>query len=143
MSAADHRPEELSSFHWPPPPPSLDPSDHGLMVDSSKAATLFGETLIRISQVPKLFPLKDKGGRVGVSSVYRWVQRGVRGIRLETIRAPWGQMTSVEAVERFIVRLNPGAPDSSRLRSTTRRQEIAKANRVVAKALGLPLEVPR
>jgi hypothetical protein len=57
----------------------------------------------------KLIPLKAVppwceeilGKRVHISTVFRWHQRGVRGIKLETILMGGGRFTSVEALIRF------------------------------------------
>lgn len=38
------------------------------------------EKLIPLSEVPKRLPPRPSGRRVHVSAVYRWVQRGVRGV---------------------------------------------------------------
>jgi len=104
---------------------------------TAKDNSLFGETLVRLNQVPQLLPPKSDGRRVGISTVYRWVARGVRGTRLETVSAPWGQITSKEAVERFLTKLSPSTVEEHRRHSTRRRREQAAASLEVNKALGL------
>jgi hypothetical protein len=98
---------------------------------------LSGETLLRLHQVPDLLPRNRNGKKVGLASVYRWTDRGVRGIRLEYIRAPWGRVTSIEAVERFLQRLNGDRKTESDLTPARRRREIQRATQYVAASLGL------
>ena len=44
------------------------------------------EHLVALHDVPKLFPARANGKRIHISAVYRWVQRGVRGVHLEIVR---------------------------------------------------------
>lgn len=55
-----------------------------------------------------LFPLTDTAnipGRPHPTTVGRWATRGVRGIRLETVRIGGRLYTSAEAVQRFVAAL--------------------------------------
>jgi len=45
------------------------------------------------------------GKRIHVSTLHRWCQRGVRGVRLECRRLGGRIVTSIEAVDRFSARL--------------------------------------
>jgi hypothetical protein len=45
-------------------------------------------------------------GKPHVSTLIRWAMRGVRGIRLETVIVGGRRFTSVQAIERFLARLN-------------------------------------
>lgn len=70
--------------------------------------------------------------RVGVhvSTVWRWALRGCRGHKLETQAVGWQRFTSVEALKRFVDRINEGASTSPKPRSAKRRQrEIEQAER--------------
>jgi Protein of unknown function (DUF1580) len=54
-----------------------------------------------------LFPVpaaveRATGQRPHPSSCHRWRLRGIRGVRLETLRLAGRRVTSVEAVRRFI-----------------------------------------
>jgi hypothetical protein len=52
---------------------------------------------------------KEVPGRPHVSTLIRWWQRGVRGVKLETVVVGGRRYTSVEAINRFIARLSePG-----------------------------------
>lgn len=57
--------------------------------------------LVPLRDVPRLLPARPSGKRVHISAVYRWVQRGVRGVRLETIRVGGTTYTSREALQSF------------------------------------------
>ena len=54
------------------------------------------EDLITLAQAREMVP-----GRPNLSTVYRWVFRGVRGCRLETICIGGARRTSREALSRF------------------------------------------
>lgn len=50
-----------------------------------------------------------RGRKVHVGTVYRWSSRGLRGVRLETIRIGGTVCTSREALQRFFARLSGDA----------------------------------
>ena len=72
------------------------------MIDLTK------EKLIRLSEIPKLLPIRANGKRVHVSAVYRWVSRGVGGAKLDVVKIGGCTYTSTEAVQRFADRLSEG-----------------------------------
>lgn len=59
------------------------------------------KNLVPLTQVPKLLPVRASGKPVHISAVYRWVQRGVRGTRLETLKVGGTTYTTLEALQRF------------------------------------------
>ena len=67
------------------------------------------ETLKTLKQVARKFPGR-RGRGVSLSCVWRWVSRGRRGHRLETILVGGRRYSSEEAVMRFIRALNPEQP---------------------------------
>jgi len=75
------------------------------------------EQLIPISHAAKAVP----GRGVHRSTVYRWVMKGVNGIKLESVKRGGGRFTSREAIDRFIVAATEGPvaisvePDSAAL----------------------------
>jgi Protein of unknown function (DUF1580) len=73
------------------------------------------EELITPSQATALYPRNSKGKKVHISKIYRDMDRGARGILLESLRTP-RRATSREAVARFFRRLSEaatsGAPDT-------------------------------
>jgi len=58
---------------------------------------LLAEDVIRLNEVPDELP-----GRVDVSTVWRWAQRGVGGVKLETVKIGGKKLTSRQALSRFI-----------------------------------------
>lgn len=71
--------------------------------------------------------------RPNVSTVWRWVTRGVRGEKLESVRVGGVVCTSRQAIERFLARLNGGAAVTS-TQNQTREREIAAAEARLAAA---------
>jgi hypothetical protein len=63
------------------------------------------EKVIRPSVAARYYPLDERGRKVHVSTVYRHMTAGVRGVLLESIRTP-KRCTSREAVARFFARLS-------------------------------------
>jgi len=58
---------------------------------------LLTEDLLGLNEVP---PVLQK--RVNISTVWRWTNRGIKGVQLETIKLGGKTLTSVQAVTRFI-----------------------------------------
>jgi hypothetical protein len=65
---------------------------------------LLKETLLPLHDVAGLVP-PGRGRRTHVSTVHRWVQRGVGGVRLEAIRVGGRWLSSREALGRFVAAL--------------------------------------
>ena len=61
------------------------------------------ERLIRLADVPKLkwLPARRGGKRLNCSTCYRWHQQGIRGVKLEAIKAGGSLCTSEAALLRF------------------------------------------
>ncbi len=90
------------------------------------------ENLIPLREVPRRLPRRPNGRPLHISAVYRWVQRGVRGVRLEAIRIGGTTYTSVEALQRFAERQNTPAlliPDPVNPVSRSRQKQIEEASR--------------
>jgi hypothetical protein len=85
------------------------------------------------SQTETLFPLakgpSGTGRSVSAATMWRWAQKGVRGIRLETLRVGGRRYSSVEAYERFLVRLNEPAGAKPDVPSRQRADELNAATR--------------
>ena len=97
------------------------------------------EHLIAIRDVPKILPPRANGKVIHISAVYRWLLRGVRGIRLESIAIGGTTYTSTEAVQRFADRLSRPCSSGTSIQTATptqRRRQIERATRRVAAALG-------
>ncbi|HUY32009.1 MAG TPA: DUF1580 domain-containing protein [Pirellulales bacterium] len=61
------------------------------------AIDLANETPLSLSEATALLP-----GRPHLSTVWRWVLKGVRGVRLETLVSGGRRYTTHEALERFV-----------------------------------------
>ncbi len=70
------------------------------------------EPPIPLGQVNKLpwLPRRRRGRKIHTSTVFRWVQVGLRGIRLEAIRVGGTRCTSEAALRRFFERLSAADP---------------------------------
>jgi hypothetical protein len=74
-----------------------------------------------------LVPLRDAahllgGRRVHASSLHRWRNRGVRGIKLEAVRVGGTWCTSPAAMRRFVSRLSGPDPMPPARRSPRERK---------------------
>lgn len=95
------------------------------MIDSTR------ESLIALADVPPLLPNRRGGRRPHVSCVYRWAQRGCRGIVLETLQCGGTKVTSLEALQRFFEQLTAtrnGEPTPVRTSNQRRRATEAAHN---------------
>jgi hypothetical protein len=61
---------------------------------------MLNEHLISTTQATREVP-----GRPHVSTVWRWINRGVRGVKLETVMVGGRRFTSREAIARFNERI--------------------------------------
>lgn len=80
------------------------------------------EELVPIRDVPKRLPTKPGGKRVHISAVYRWMKKGVRGVKLDSVCIGGTRYTSVEALQRFVDRLSIDDRDIPREPTPRRRQ---------------------
>ena len=72
---------------------------------------------------------------VNVSTIWRWVLRGVRGHKLESALIGGQRFTSIEALERFIGRINTPTGISSSVRTPKQREKaIAAAEQALINA---------
>ena len=75
-----------------------------------------------------------------MSACYRWVSRGVRGVRLDAIRIGGTLYTSLEALQRFADQLSTalvsGAAEPKP--PLTREKEIERAARALEQSLKTP-----
>lgn len=89
-----------------------------------------GETYRRLSEHANRLP-----NRPATSTLWRWGKKGVRGVRLETIRIGGTIYTSDEAIARFLEAINE--PDAPAPRPRTRRETaaaVARAERILKRA---------
>ena len=86
------------------------------------------EAVVTLTEATHHLPRRRKGKRPAVSTIFRWAQHGLRGVRLETIQVGGTKCTSIEALQRFCERLTHGngsAPESPR--SPARRRRAAES----------------
>ena len=96
------------------------------------------EQLVHVRAVPRILPRQPNGKRVHISAVYRWMSRGVRGVRLEFVMVGGRRYTSVEALQRFAERLT-GSASAQPVREVTprrRKREIERAAQRLDEILG-------
>jgi len=70
------------------------------------------ETPLPLEQVPKIswLPRRRHGRKIDKSTLFRWVQHGLRGVRLEALRVGGTLCTSEAALKRFFARLSAADP---------------------------------
>ncbi len=89
------------------------------------------ETLLSIRQAARRIPGR-RGKPIHVSAVYRWIQRGVDGVRLEVVRVGGTTYTSAESLQRFSEALTQARhgdqPSPTRLRTSSNnaRKELER-----------------
>lgn len=68
---------------------------------------LVAENVMSLSEAAKsnAMPRRRRGRRPNVSTLYRWARKGCNGVILETIRVGGTLCTSLQAIQRFAVRL--------------------------------------
>jgi hypothetical protein len=71
----------------------------------------------------------DVPGTPHVSTLIRWALRGLKGIKLETVVVGGRRYTSVEAIRRFLARLNEPRSASRAPLPERRQQEVERAER--------------
>ena len=86
------------------------------------------ESVLSLNDATARLPRRRRGSRPHVATLYRWAQRGIKGIRLETIQVGGTLCTSTEALQRFFDRLSePREPAPNK--SPHREREIEAAER--------------
>lgn len=80
------------------------------------------ERLITITEASQRVP-----GRPGVSTVWRWISAGCRGVVLESVLIGGKRYTSQEAIERFIAATTAQAKGEQPPVRTARQRERAIA----------------
>ena len=96
------------------------------------AISISGETLLSYAEAARSLP----GRGVNVSTIWRWVTRGVKGIRLETVTIGGRRFTSREALERFTAATTAATSGEALTNRTSKQRELAtsKADQELAKS---------
>ena len=85
---------------------------------------LRSEEVLTLAEAAKVLPPLRGGRRVHLSTLYRWISRGVAGVQLEALKLGGTTVTSVEALQRFAERITFGAP--SRPSDSARQDEVER-----------------
>lgn len=102
------------------------------------AIDLTVEKPIPLGQVPDLdfVPRRRRGRKLNVSTVHRWAQRGLRGVRLETLCFGGTKCTTVAAMQRFFEALSePAGP--AVVRTSAQRERAADRAEAELSAAGV------
>lgn len=95
---------------------------------------IHAERVLTLNDAAAKLPRRRKGSRPHVATLYRWAQRGLRGVRLETIQIGGTTCTSREALQRFFdaltrserdAKLDPRTPPDRRIEDAERECDRA------------------
>jgi hypothetical protein len=93
------------------------------------------EKVLSLAEATKYIPPSRNGRKTHLSTILRWVLRGVNGVRLEAVRLGGRWVTSKEALQRFAERSTPTLADSQLPRSPKQRDvAVRRAERRLEKA---------
>jgi Protein of unknown function (DUF1580) len=101
------------------------------------------ERPLSLAQAAKLIPPTRLEKRVHVSTLVRWILRGVRGVKLEAARVGGRWITSQEALERFSAALTAqhispvNQPSSLSRQDSIRHQRVQERVEQELSALGI------
>jgi hypothetical protein len=84
------------------------------------------ETLILPREVCRMFPGRSGKG-IAICTVMRWMLKGRKGHKLESLIAGGQRYTSREAVGRFLTKLNRGADYRPNQQRADRAREAQRA----------------
>lgn len=73
---------------------------------------ILNESIITLAQAAESLPRRRAGRKTSIATLYRWASRGLRGVRLETIKIGATTCTSHAALQRFFNRLTDAGADS-------------------------------
>lgn len=94
------------------------------------AIEILSESRLRIGEAAKRIG-------VNVSTTWRWVLRGVRGHKLESALVGGQRFTSIEALERFVTKINTPAGITGSVRTPKQREKaVAAAEQALINACG-------
>ena len=86
------------------------------------------ENLLTLPDAAARLPRRGRR-KVHVCTIYRWMSRGVRGVKLEAIKLGGVTYTSVEALQRFANRCSGAPPPRVQPPSRRRAAAIQRAER--------------
>lgn len=85
---------------------------------------------LTLAEVAKLLPGRTKGERVSVDTLWRWCQRGLRGLKLKSVLVGGTRCTTLPWLQEFIEARNQsaqtGAHEPPRVRTQNQRQTASE-----------------
>lgn len=72
---------------------------------------LSSEQVLSLKEAARRLPRQANGKKVHVSTLHRWCSRGLKGVRLESLKLGGRLVTSVEALQRFAERCSTAEPE--------------------------------
>ena len=87
------------------------------------------ECVLTLTEAAKRLPRRRAGKRPHVATLYRWAQRCLRGVQLETIQVGGTLCTSLEALQRFCERLTDPNVQPTQRASAERQRSIRTAEK--------------
>ena len=89
---------------------------------------VLGEETLTLAEAAKALPKLRRGKKIHVSTLYRWISRGVRGVKLEAVKLGRTRLTSKEALQRFAERLSgvQAAPEAVPIRLSKRAERAER-----------------
>lgn len=91
------------------------------------------ETLFQFPEARSEFPM----GRVSLATLHRWRQKGVRGVKLETVLIGGLRYTSREAIARFIAAQNEADAPAVPTITPAQRRRQSEAARAELERMGV------
>lgn len=78
------------------------------------------EQVITFTEARRRLPKRRLRKQPDISTLYRWCQTGLRGVRLESIKIGGQTCTSVEALQRFFDSLSAPVHGTTKMTSRSR-----------------------
>ena len=92
------------------------------------AIDLDSEDIITLGEACRLVPPHG----IAPSTMARWIQRGVRGVVLETVLIGGRRLTSREAIARFFEAQNSDQSPAPQITASQRQRQSAAARKALA-----------
>lgn len=84
------------------------------------------EEVISLTEATTRLPRRRQGKKPNVATLYRWAQRGCKGVQLETVQVGGTKCTSVQALQRFFDRLSAGPAATAPANSAPSSREFLR-----------------
>lgn len=110
------------------------------------AINVFDEQVMRLTEAARLLPKSARGNTVHLSTMHRWIQRGIRCpdgsvVRLESVKVGCTTFTSQEALQRFFDRIS-GDPNVVTPPTESEREMLRRAKEAGEAGVLTLLDVP-